>query len=239
MEAMPIEQVDEDYTSKSEGILKSERGNFMAKVYGIVAAQLGVTAVFCGVATSDEGSAFFLDHFALGMVMMVVSFASLLPLAFSARLARTFPANYGFLLVFTVSESYLLGVVCAYYEAGSVLVAILISTVIVVGLTVYAAVSREDFTAWGGALLVGLLGLILFSVMAMFVNRPILNTALSAAGAVLFGLYLVADTQMIIGQDNREVTYDIDDYIMAAMNIYLDVINIFLYVLRIVGERRS
>ena len=58
------------------------------------------------------------------------------------------------------------------------------------------------------------------------------------AGAVVFSLYLVYDTQLLMGGKHK---YSIspEEYVFAALSIYLDVINIFLYILMIVGGARS
>ena len=58
---------------------------------------------------------------------------------------------------------------------------------------------------------------------------------MSFFGAALFGLYLIVDIQLIMGNQSRRI--GMDDYVFAAINLYLDVINIFLYILRILGEK--
>ena len=61
---------------------------------------------------------------------------------------------------------------------------------------------------------------------------------IGAAGAFVFSLYLVYDTQMMMG-GNHKYALDPEEYIFAALNIYLDVINLFTYILMIVGGSRS
>ena len=61
---------------------------------------------------------------------------------------------------------------------------------------------------------------------------------IGAAGAFVFSLYLVYDTQMMMG-GNHKYALDPEEYIFAALNIYLDVINLFMYILMIVGGSRS
>lgn len=50
------------------------------------------------------------------------------------------------------------------------------------------------------------------------------------------GIYIIYDTQLIVG--NKENKYTIDDYIFAAMALYIDIIRMFIYILRILGSRR-
>ena len=59
-----------------------------------------------------------------------------------------------------------------------------------------------------------------------------------SAGALVFSLYIVYDTQLMMG-GNRKYSLDPEEYIFAALNIYLDVINLFMYILMIVGGSTS
>ena len=61
---------------------------------------------------------------------------------------------------------------------------------------------------------------------------------IGAAGAFVFSLYLIYDTQMMMGGKHK-YALDPEEYIFAALNIYLDVINLFMYILMIVGGSRS
>lgn len=61
---------------------------------------------------------------------------------------------------------------------------------------------------------------------------------IGAAGAFVFSLYLIYDTQLMMG-GNHKYSLDPEEYIFAALNIYLDVINLFMYILMIVGGSRS
>ena len=59
-----------------------------------------------------------------------------------------------------------------------------------------------------------------------------------AAGALVFSLYLVYDTQLMLGGKHKYALSP-EEYIFAALNIYLDVINLFMYILMIVGFSRG
>mmetsp|Transcript_22799 Transcript_22799/g.35104 ORF Transcript_22799/g.35104 Transcript_22799/m.35104 type:complete len:90 (+) Transcript_22799:492-761(+) len=58
----------------------------------------------------------------------------------------------------------------------------------------------------------------------------------SVVGALLFSFYLMYDIQMIMGGEKKEYSFDEDSYILAAVTLYLDIINMFLYILRILSE---
>eukprot|EP00826_Nyctotherus_ovalis_P023820 TRINITY_DN1832_c0_g1_i1.p1 TRINITY_DN1832_c0_g1~~TRINITY_DN1832_c0_g1_i1.p1 ORF type:complete len:236 (+),score=61.62 TRINITY_DN1832_c0_g1_i1:67-774(+) len=212
-----------------------EREGFVQKVYGILSLQLVITLLFCLFACTKTGTAFFQLHTGLAMFMMLLTIVCLIPLACCGNISRRVPLNYVLLLLFTTGEGYTVGFICAFYESTSVLIVIGITAAIVVGLTCYAVYSKADYTLMGGAMVALLLGLIVFGFVTAIFDVPFLRTLYCAMGAILFSFYIVIDTQLILGKGSAR--YSMDDYIMAAMNIYLDIINVFLYLLELFGNR--
>merc|ERR1712182_6023 len=112
----------------------------------------------------------------------------------------------------------------------------------IVGLTVYAVRTSADFTDKGGYVLAGLLGLLVTALLASFI--PGMYGIYAGIGAMLFGFIIVYDTQLIFGRatpfsdsapQRRTFEYTIDMYAFAAYNLYLDYVNLFLYLLQFVG----
>lgn len=110
----------------------------------------------------------------------------------------------------------------------------LIIQAIVVGLTLYAIFTRNDFTTgWG--ILIGIIApFILFGIFAWIAWIPVLHSLYCALGAALFGVYLVIDTQLIVGGGRYELS--MDDYIAGALLLYIDIIQIFLYILSLLSN---
>jgi FtsH-binding integral membrane protein len=98
-------------------------------------------------------------------------------------------------------------------------------------LSLYAIVSRRDFSAWGGFFTIGLWVLIATSLLNMFFRNPTASLWLAAGTIFVFGGLLVFDTWRIV----RSGAYGEDDYVPAAVQIYLDLLNIFLAVLQLLG----
>ena len=116
-------------------------------------------------------------------------------------------------------------------------------TGIVIGLTFFACQTKYDFTGMGGYLFAALWGLIIFSIMASIVfynsdpkTRQTVNIVYAGVGVLLFSCFLVYDTQLMMGGSHKQ-SFGIDDYVFAAIMIYLDIINIFLYLLALFGGR--
>jgi hypothetical protein len=78
--------------------------------------------------------------------------------------------------------------------------------------------------------------LVLF-IVTLFTSSPFINNLYCAVGVFLFGIYLIIDTQMILGGKAAELA--IDEYAVAAMLIYIDIIQIFLYILRFLGGNKE
>lgn len=209
-----------------------ERGDFVFKVFGIIAAQLVVTSAFGFFAVTTFGAAFYAGHLWLVFISLAASFAALIALTCFRHLAREFPRNYLLLLLFTAAEGYCVGFVCSVYTARSVLLAFAVTSAIVLALAVYALTTKRDYTVCGGLLVTLLFGLIGFGLLTWVVKSEVLDSLYAACGAVLFGFFLIFDIQMVMHK------YEVDDYILAAMSIYLDVINIFLKILRLLGEKK-
>jgi FtsH-binding integral membrane protein len=153
--------------------------------------------------------------------------------------ARTFPVNIGFTFLFTYLQGLWLAPFLAMAEhnqpgiigQAGVLTAAAFGT-----LTIYAFVSRRDFSAWGGFFITGVIVVLLASLSnAFFFHSAGVALWLAAAIVMIFAGLLVFDTWRL-----RNV-YGPDDYIPAAINIYLDLLNMFVAIVTLLlgGNRRS
>ena len=121
------------------------------------------------------------------------------------------------------------------FPVDLVLMAVLLTATLVISLTLYAIFCKTDFTMMGGVLFIlgGLM--IVGTIIGFFFQNRIYHLILSIFVIFLFGLYLIYDTQLIVGKKANK--YLIDDYIRGAMNLYLDIIIIFLEILKIFGNQ--
>ena len=69
----------------------------------------------------------------------------------------------------------------------------------------------------------------------MFAQSTFLTNLYCMFGVFVFGIYLIVDTQMIVG--GKHVELSVDEYVLAAMLLYVDIVQIFLYILRLLGNR--
>ena len=131
----------------------------------------------------------------------------------------------------------MMGYVGVVYQATTLLLAGISTLGIFSGLTIYAIQTKYDYTDKGGYLISFLLGLIIFGIFVPFTNYSTLNILYSSLGSLIFSFYIVYDTQLIIGGEHRKIMFHTDDYVLAAISLYLDIINLFLYLLDILNGR--
>jgi modulator of FtsH protease len=208
----------------------TERATLVRRTYGLV---------FLGVLTTMLGTAFALSQTGLRnavaqhpFIAMICVFA---PLIMAQRSAREFPKNVILTLLFTFVEGVFIAPFLAVAELrapGSVMSAGALTLVAFGGLTLYALLSRRDFSAWGSFFMIGLLVLIVASVINMFVASAAGGLWISAIGVLIFSGLLVFDTWRIL----RSGQFGQEDYVIAAVQIYLDLLNLFLFILSLFGR---
>ncbi len=76
--------------------------------------------------------------------------------------------------------------------------------------------------------------MIMLMFITMLTNSSFMNNILCTLGAIVFGIYIIIDTQLIMGNGKYQIT--MDDYILAALVIYIDIIQIFLYIVRLLSR---
>lgn len=218
---------------------KSIRRGFIRKVYSILMVQLSITLAMVLIFVYHKPTkAYVQSHVELFFISLAVMIICMIALACCGEVRRKFPTNVILLGLFTLAEGFMLGCSASRYDADAVLMAVGITTVICLALTLFAFQTKWDFTVMGGMLLVLLIVLFIFGIVAIIVRSKIVSLIYGCLGALLFSFYLLYDTQLMMGGKHK---YSIspEEYVFAAMNLYLDIINIFMYVLTIIGAARD
>lgn len=222
-----------DIEGQTESVQKMLRLGFIRKVYGILTFQLIITVIMCGLTFIDSVRLFYQTNVAIFWVCLGVSIFLIIPLICCRGVARTVPTNYIFLTLWTICEAYMVATCCSFYSPEIVITAASLTCAVTIALTAYACTTKTDFTFMGGILFVGCCLLLLLGLFSIIFGS-FLNTLYCVLGVFLFSLYLIYDTQLVMGKYNNE--YLIDDYIIAALMIYIDIIQIFLYLLELLGK---
>jgi FtsH-binding integral membrane protein len=244
IQAHPVNQLTTPLTTEFT-ILGSEtsrptRKKFISRVYSILWAQLLVTSIFIGCCNqiqplqtfmkSDWGSTILLPCMLLCLIL------SCLPLC-NHHIVRKCPGSGVYLVLFTSTMTYTLGYVGIAYKLNTLLLAGLSTIGIFCGLTLYAVQTSCDYTDKGGYLIGGLLGFIIFGFFISFTHYQFLSIIYASMGSVIFSFYIVYDTQLIVGGNHKKIMFHTDDYILGAISLYVDIINLFLMLVDLLNGR--
>jgi len=208
-----------------------ERATLVRRTYSLVLVSVLVTMV---------GASFGLSQprlmAAVAQHPFIAFFASLAPLLMATRAKAQFPMNIGLVLLF----NFVMGVIIspALFIYGRTQPGLIgQAAVLTIGafgiLTLYAFVSRRDFSAWGSFLMVGLWVLIGTMLLNFFFRNAAIDLWLASISVLLFSGLLVFDTWRLRNH------YGPEEYVGAAVHIYLDLLNMFMAILRILGNRRN
>ncbi len=164
-----------------------------------------------------------------------------LALAFVLTLAiRKISATVGLLLFFVYAAitGVTLGIVLITYELGSVLAAGSSAAAVFGAAALYGAVTKRDLTGLGPYLFMGLIGIIVASVVNIFIGWDTLSFVISVAGVVIFTALTAYDVQKIQSGDVAAWAGSMEKgAVMGAFKLYLDFINLFFMLLRLFGNR--
>ena len=135
--------------------------------------------------------------------------------------ARRVPANYFLLLVFTVCQSLLFTWICAHFAVESVLTPAVMTSIITVGLTIYACITSTDITMRHSLFFLMSTSTICLMIVSTYLTFDSWwYPSLSAACVVVWGLFLVFDTQLMASGKSHSLSYD--DFILGALLVYID-----------------
>lgn len=214
------------------------RHGFIRKVFSIVTVQLVVTfGIAYPFVVGEWGRTFIRQN---PILLGVVSFIPLVVVCYMMcypQAARTYPQNYMCLAAITLAMGLIVGVSGAASGQEAFGIAAAITAVITFGLILFAFQTTYDFTGAGPYLFVMLLVLMAMGFVNIFFQSPLMDLVYAGMGALIMSMYIVFDVQKIIGGKHHQFRFSVDDYAFAALALYLDIINLFLFILRIVARK--
>jgi FtsH-binding integral membrane protein len=209
-----------------------ERASLVRRTYGLVFVGIVVTLLGAAFATTQPSL-----MYAVAAHPFISAICWFVPLFMAQSQARNFPRNIILTLLFTFIVGIWLAPMLVFYAKmqPGVLAQAGVLTFSTFGiLTLYAMFSRRDFSAWGGFFIVGLWVLLGTMVLGFFFPSVGGSMWISGAGVFVFAGLLVFDTWRI----TRSGRFSDQDYVFAAVTIYLDLLNLFLFILSLLGGNR-
>ena len=212
---------------------------YMQKVFGLMGMGTAITGLVAFFTANSPTLLNIVYGTGLRYVVFLAPFAFILVLSFGIHKMRAATAQMVF-WAFSAVMGLSLASVFLVYTGESIVSTFFVSSATFFGMALYGYTTKRDLTGWGSFLFMGLLGLIVASVVGLFVQSSALQFAISVVGVLVFTGLTAYDTQKI-----KESYYAHDDAetagkkaIWGALELYLDFINLFLYLLRFIGDRR-
>ncbi len=208
----------------------------MNKVYGLMSVGMLITGAaawaISGLAMSDVptqyqiGADRYLMVFAFGAVLNRVSEAG----------AQVYFYAYAALMGLSLSSIFLV------FTGYSIVQTFLVTAIAFAGLSLWGYTTKKDISAWGSFLIMGVIGLLVASIVNIFLGSPAVMFAISALGVLIFAGLTAYDTQNIKNTYIAHASHGDSEWlgkaaIMGALNLYLDFINMFMFLLRLFGSR--
>jgi FtsH-binding integral membrane protein len=228
------------YYKDAAGAVDIGLRKYLLSVFSYMSFGLALTALVSYFVSRSSGMMFFL--FSNPLVFWVVA---LLPLGISLYLVarlKSMSADTARALFFTYSVC--LGVslssIFLVYSGSSIVSTFFVTSSMFLSMVIYGYVTDSDLSTLGSVLTMGVLGLIIASIANMFIHSTAFSFILSLIGVIIFTGLTAYDTQVIksyyYGADTAEISEK--KAILGALRLYLDFINLFLHMLRIVGIAR-
>jgi len=216
---------------------------FLAKVFNWMAVGLGVTGlVALLVANSAVAQQMILGNRLVFFGLIIGELGLVFYL--SARIQRiSAQAATGLFLLYSALNGATLSAILLLYTATSVAATFFVTAGMFGAMAVYGLVTKKDLASFGSFLFMGLMGMIIASVVNMFLGSSLLSWLISGIGVLVFTGLTASDVQQITQMGAQGIMEQGEvairkGAVMGALALYLDFINLFLSLLRFMGDRR-
>ncbi|QSQ16286.1 Bax inhibitor-1/YccA family protein [Myxococcus landrumensis] len=217
-------------------LVQESKRAFMSRVHGWMFAGLLVTGVMAMFTLGNEALLRTAVEWRLGFFaaqLGVVFALSFLAPRLSGLVAAALFLGYSALTGMTLSILFLI------YTAGSITQAFFLTAGVYGAMALYGTVTKKDLSSWGTFLFMGLIGVLLAGVVNLFMRSDMMSFVIACASVLVFAGLTAYDTQKL-REMHAETGYSnaATVSIVGALTLYLDFINLFLAILRLLGRRR-
>ncbi|OIO37658.1 MAG: hypothetical protein AUJ72_04100 [Candidatus Omnitrophica bacterium CG1_02_46_14] len=221
---------------------QASESNFISKVYWWMSIGLGVSAMasYWLMLQPDLLKAIFVNP--VLMIVLVVAELGLVIWLSAAAVRMSVPLTTSVFLVYSFLNGITFTPILLIYTNVSIYSTFAITAGTFLFFSVYGMTTKKDLTSMGSLMMMGLIGIIIASVVNIFLKSPVLYWISTFVGIAVFMGLIAWDTQKLkgihaMGFDSEELQKKVA--ILGALTLYLDFINLFIMLLRIFGRRRS
>ncbi|MFT5439958.1 MAG: FtsH-binding integral membrane protein [Alphaproteobacteria bacterium] len=238
-------------SAASQAVFDEGLRAYMLRVYNYMASGLALTGIVAALIAQASiaegpGGQLLMTEFGqmlfTGMmrwVVMLAPLAFILVLSFGLHKMSFFTAQAVF-WVFAGAMGISLATIFMIYTGTSIARVFFITAGTFAAMSLYGYTTKRDLTRFGSFLMMGLIGVIIASVVNMFLNSSALHFAISVIGVLVFVGLTAYDTQKIKNEYSEHHDHETSGKLalMGALHLYLDFINLFVLLLQLFGSRR-
>jgi len=232
---------DLSFVGKDKTLVSTESRKFLLNVYNWMAMGLALTAVIAyGVSTSETLLRTIFSNPILFWGIIILQFGVVIGLSAAINKMPVVLAIGAFFL-YAALTGLTLSSIFVIYTSSSIASTFFVCALMFGSVSVFGYITKMDLSGIGTFMFMGLIGLIIASVVNIFLKSSMLYWIISYAGVVIFVGLTAWDTQKL-KRMSQEVSFDSDQgkkiAVLGALTLYLDFINMFLFLLRIMGSRK-
>ena len=219
----------------------AEQQRFMVRVYNWMTAGLAITGFMAFYVSNNETIMnIIFGNPIMPIVLMIVQIGLVFWLA-SRVMQMSVSQATGVFMLYAGLTGVTFSFIFVVYTSASITSTFLVTAGTFGAMSLYGYTTKKDLTSWGSFLFMGLIGIIIASVVNMFMQSNMMHMIITYAGVLIFVGLTAYDTQKIKEMNilgNEGTDEDTKEAIRGALTLYLDFINLFLMLLRLMGDRR-
>ena len=219
----------------------AEQQRFMVRVYNWMTAGLAITGFMAFYVSNNETiMSIIFGNPIMPIVLMIAQIGLVFWLA-SRVMQMSVSQATGVFMLYAGLTGVTFSFIFIAYTSASITSTFLVTAGTFGAMSLYGYTTKKDLTSWGSFLFMGLIGIIIASVVNMFMQSTMMHMIITYAGVLIFVGLTAYDTQKIKEMNilgNEGTDEDTKEAIRGALTLYLDFINLFLMLLRLMGDRR-
>jgi FtsH-binding integral membrane protein len=232
---------DLGFAGKDKSLAAIESRKFLLNVYNWMAMGLALTAIIAyGISTSETLLGVIFSNRILFWGIIILQFGVVILLSAAINKIPVVIAIGSFFL-YAALTGLTLSIIFVVYTSSSIASTFLICALMFGSVSVFGYITKMDLARFGTFMFMGLIGIVIASVVNIFLKSTMMDWIISYAGVIIFVGLTAWDTQKL-KRMSQEMSFDSEQgkkvAVLGALTLYLDFINMFLFLLRIMGSRK-
>ena len=225
----------------STDAVAAEQQRFMVRVYNWMTAGLAVTGVLAFYVSNSETMLNIIHGNPIVPIVLIVAQLGLVIYLSGWIQKMSASQATGLFMLYAGLTGLTFSFIFLAYTTSSITSTFLVTAGTFAAMSFYGYTTKKDLTSWGSFLFMGLIGIIIASLVNLFLQNEAMHWIITYAGVLIFVGLTAYDTQKIKNMNilgNEGTDEDTKEAVIGALTLYLDFINLFLMLLRIMGDRR-